>query len=350
MQHNPIPDYYPYVTRRLLELFQEGALTNIDTVDVEPDYGYVARITYNDGSHRITYGNDLGINAGAACDLAKDKGHSKFVLRAIGVNCPEGEEFLLPNWAEQVQSSPRQASNAQIRTTADAGNYIQEHIGYPVYIKPIDGSKGANIFKVDDPQELASVFDTYDAKKIRVAVVERPINMPDYRIVVLDGHLISAYQRIPLAVVGDGKRTISGLINALQAEYLAEGRDTKLASDDMRIITHLGKLGLSVDSIPSSEETIALLPISNLSAGGTSKDVSASINQRWVELAAYIAQNFNLRLCGLDLACKDITDASSPYSVLEVNASPGLDHYASSGEAQRKIVDELYTKVLNTHP
>jgi hypothetical protein len=36
------------------------------------------------------------------------------------------------------------------------------------------------------------------------------------------------------------------------------------------------------------------------------------------------------------------------YSVIEVNATPGLDHYASSGVEQSRIVDQLYTKVLNT--
>jgi hypothetical protein len=67
-------------------------------------------------------------------------------------------------------------------------------------------------------------------------------------------------------------------------------------------------------------------------------------------MAAYVASNFNLRLCGLDMGCADITDGNSPYSVLEVNHAPGLDHYALSGEAQKRLVHEFYTKVLNALP
>ncbi len=66
--------------------------------------------------------------------------------------------------------------------------------------------------------------------------------------------------------------------------------------------------------------------------------------------ASTIANNFNLRLCGVDLACADITDPDSDYSVLEVNASPGLDHYAASGAKQHQIVRDLYTKVFNALP
>jgi glutathione synthase/RimK-type ligase-like ATP-grasp enzyme len=65
-------------------------------------------------------------------------------------------------------------------------------------------------------------------------------------------------------------------------------------------------------------------------------------------LAAFVAESFNLRLCGLDLACEDINDPDSAYFVIEVNGAPGLDHYAMAGDAQQKIVDDLYTKVFNT--
>jgi D-alanine-D-alanine ligase-like ATP-grasp enzyme len=37
------------------------------------------------------------------------------------------------------------------------------------------------------------------------------------------------------------------------------------------------------------------------------------------------------------------TDA---YFILEINAAPGLDHYAKIGEAQKKIVEGLYLEVL----
>ena len=188
-------EHYPYVTRSLLRLFESGVLSNVSGLDVEPDYGYVARINYIDGSHRVTYGNDLGLNVGAACDLAKDKGHTKFILRQIGVNCPKGTEFILPWWAEKITPTQIARGNKTVRTSESAHEYIQTELGYPVYTKPVDGSKGGDIYKVHSKDELEETMALYDDKKVRVAIVEEPIIMPDYRIVSLDGELISAYER-----------------------------------------------------------------------------------------------------------------------------------------------------------
>lgn len=342
------PRHYPYVTRRLLHLFHAGDLNNVAGIDVEPNYGYTTRLHYKNGSHRITYGNDLGLNAAAACELANDKGHTKFILRTIGVACPKGREFLLPSWAERIRQSPHQAKNANIHVTDEANEYIAANLSYPVYVKPVSGSKGADIFKVYNADDLAAVFELFEEKKVRVAVVEEAINLPDYRIVTLDGELISAYQRIPLQVTGDGDHTIAELLTTLQERYEAEGRDTRIRLDDPQLLSHLGKLSLTLNSRPKADEAVVLSPVSNLSKGGTSVDVSKTIHPRWVKFASHVASNFNLRLCGLDLACEDITAFPSPHSVLEVNGSLGLDHYALSGESQQELVDRLYTKVLNT--
>jgi D-alanine-D-alanine ligase-like ATP-grasp enzyme len=342
-----VPSYYPYLTRRVLHLFDEGVLTRVSSIDVEPNYGYVARINYDNGSHRVTYGNDLGLNVGAACELAKDKGHSKFMLKVLDISVPEGAEFLLPTWAERVKRSPRQAANANIRETTDAVRYVEGRFGYPVFVKPIDGSKGAGISEVHDRAELLAAFEGLEEKKVRVVLVEEPIRLPDYRVVTLDGELISAYRRTPLAVVGDGAKTIAQLVDSLQQRYIEEGRDTRLFVDDERIATHLTKQGLSLESKLLSGRRAALLPISNLSAGGTSDDVSDVVHPHWVALAGDIARNFNLRLSGLDIACADISRPDSAYYVFELNAAPGLDHYALSGAAQRQVVDDLYARVLN---
>lgn len=343
-------DHYPYITRSLLELYDEGALPNVTDVVVESEYGYVANITYDDGSHRMTCGNDLGLNGSAAGDVARDKGHTKFFLRAWGIECPDGEEFLMPWWADTIRQSQVARGNTTIKTTNSAQEYIESTHGYPVYVKPVDGSKGAGVYKVHSANELPNILESYAEKRVRVAMVEESINMPDYRIVTLDGELISAYRRIPLAVTGNGKDNVRTLLEAVQQRYFEEGRDTRIDPNDPRILAQLRKQAVDFDHVPAAEAEIVLASISNLSAGGTSEDVSDRIAQRWVDLTAYVAKNFSLRLCGLDLACNDITNEHSDYSVIEVNAAPGLDHYASSGEEQSRKVRELYARVLNAYP
>lgn len=352
-EKRPIPDeraHYPYVTRSILRLMGKGALTNVTSVDVEPDYGYVTRISYTDGSHRITYGNDLGLNNAAACDLAKDKGHTKFMLRTMGVKCPDGDEFILPWWDEKIGSTQRERGNDGVKTADQAAAYVIDGMGYPVYVKPVDGSKGGDIFKTYSQAELEAVLELYNAKHIRVAMIEEPIQMPDYRVVSFDGELISAYRRIPLFVTGDGESTIGELVEGLQRQYASEGRDTRLDVSDERIQRHLAQQQLTAQHVLASGKSLTLAPVSNLSLGGTSEDVTETLDKRWSDLAAEIGENFNLRLLGVDLACEDITSPDASYSVIEVNAAPGLDHYALSGEKQRQLVDSLYTKVLNAFP
>jgi hypothetical protein len=42
----------------------------------------------------------------------------------------------------------------------------------------------------------------------------------------------------------------------------------------------------------------------------------------------------------------DIAKPPRRYWILEINDSPGLDHYAASGPKQARIVEEMYLKVL----
>ncbi len=340
-------EHYPYVSRSLIRLFNEGRLDNVKSVLVEPEYGYLASINYKDGSTRITYGNDLGLNTGTSGELAKDKGHTKFILRNLGVAVPEGREFLMPWWADTIRDKQRAHGHELSNIADEAFEYIADSLHYPVYVKPVAGSKGGDVYRVENNAELQEIFDIYDEKKIRLAVVEQAIPLPDYRIVMLDGDLISAYQRIPLAVQGNGIDSVERLLEKLQKNYEAQGRDTRLTPEDPRIIRYLGQKSLSMQHIPANGTRLTLASVSNLSAGGTSLDVSDTIAPQWLELSKKIAKGMNLRLCGVDLACADIASNDAAYAVLEVNAAPGLDHYASSGDEQRKIVDDLYVRVLN---
>jgi len=345
-----IPSHYPYVTRMVASLFAEGAFTDVADVDIEPEYGYVTRIRYTNGTHRMTRGNDVGLNPGAACEVVKDKAYTKYYLRRSGIDCPQGESFLLDWWADHIR--PRMASHGvtSLRSVGQAATYVHDTTGFPVYVKPVDGSKGANVWRVADDDGLARVLALFERERVKVALVEQEIDLPDYRVVVLDGRLISAYRRNPLAVTGDGESTISDLLSRLQGLYRGSGRDTILRTDDDRIATRLSAAGLTWDSVARKGERVRLHDISNLSAGGTADDVTDVVADRWQQLAATIAGLFDLRFCGVDLACADIASGEGPYAVIEVNAAPGLDHFVSVGARQEALVRELYLKVLNVPP
>jgi D-alanine-D-alanine ligase-like ATP-grasp enzyme len=181
----------------------------------------------------------------------------------------------------------------------------------------------------------------------RVALVQPLVAGLDYRVVVLDKEVISAYQRIPLNVIGDGRSTILQLLRKKQRSFVAASRDTRLKMDDPRIRQKLRHQGHTMRSVLSLGQQVFLLDNANLSSGGDALDVTSAIHSSLKKLAITVTKDMGLRLCGVDLLIVgDISKKPKKVSIIEINSAPGLDHYAQSGKAQEKIVEELYLKVL----
>lgn len=105
--------------------------------------------------------------------------------------------------------------------------------------------------------------------------------------------------------------------------------------------------GLNFRSIPDDGQKIYLLDNANLSTGGDSIDVTDKVHPAFRDLSVKLTRDMGLRLCGVDLMIDgDISQTPEIYWVLEINAAPGLDHYSKIGEAQEKIVEDLYLEVL----
>jgi D-alanine-D-alanine ligase-like ATP-grasp enzyme len=186
-------------------------------------------------------------------------------------------------------------------------------------------------------------------KNDRVALIQRPVRGRDYRIVVLDNTVISAYERIPLFVIGDGRSDIRALLRRKQKQFRRFGRDTRIDLDDIRISRKLGLQQLALRSVPERGERIFLLDHANLSAGGEALDVTKPIHPDFKKLAIRLTKDMGLRLCGVDLiVAGDIRQKPKKFWILEINAAPGLDHYVKSGPQQQKIVENLYLKVLKS--
>jgi len=184
-------------------------------------------------------------------------------------------------------------------------------------------------------------------KRDRVALVQEPVPGKDYRIVVLDKKIISAYERIPLSVTGDGRSTVKKLIAAKQREFVRNGRDTIIRARDLRIRARLARQGFTMRSVIARGERVFLLDNANLSTGGDPLDVTRAIHPGFKNIAVRLTRDMGLRMCGVDLIVNgDIAKRPGRYNVLEINAAPGLDHYVKAGKAQEKIVEDMYLEVL----
>lgn len=321
-----------FVIPILRELAQELGFV----LEVEPRFGYAARVVLPDGRTRYLRNTVFDLNGAGSTDIAKDKDYASFFLAKSGYPVPEGESFHTREWAKKIASD---------RTPERAWEYAQR-LGLPVIVKPNSKSQGAG---VSLPRTKRDFFRAVAraSQSERVFLVQRFVPGKDYRIVVLDSEVISAYERLPLAVTGDGRSTVLQLLEAKQREFDAMGRDTKLVLDDPRITETLHDGGRTRQSVLADGERIRLLPNANLSTGGDARDVTADLHPAWKTLAAQIARDMNLRYIGIDV----ITDTEllappGTYVVLEINAAPGLDNYAAMGETQVRIVRDLYRRVL----
>jgi D-alanine-D-alanine ligase-like ATP-grasp enzyme len=307
-------------------------------VIVEPEWGIAAQIIFKNGKKRYIRYSSLDLNTLGSSDIAKDKDYSTFFMRKLGYSTVEGKTFFSDQWAEMI------GSNQKIEK---AYAYAFK-LGFPVIVKPNSGSQGQNVALVHDKRTfykaLKRIFE-FD----KVSLVQRPVSGKDYRIVVLDGEVISAYQRVPLSVIGNGTSSIRALLKAKQKDFVKEGRDTRIKMDDPRILEKLARENKDINSVPKKDERVYLLDNANLSSGGDSLDVTSAMHKSVRKLAIQLTKDMGLRLCGVDMIIEgDIGAPLKKYWILEINAAPGLDHYAAGGTAQKKIVDDLYLQILKS--
>ena len=306
-------------------------------VVLEPTWGIVGQITFRGGKKSYFRYNTLDLNPVGASDVAKDKDYAAFFMRKMGYPALRGRTFFRDDFADAIAS--KQDTHAALR-------YAQHR--YPLVAKPNSGSQGVGVALVSNERELKRALKEI-FKNDRVALLQRPVKGRDYRIVVLDDQVISSYERVPLNVVGDGRSTISKLLQNKQHAFIASSRDTRIKLDDPRIKAKLRAQQLTLRSVPNKDAQIFLLDNANLSSGGDAIDVPSIVHPSFKRLAIQLTKDMGLRLCGVDMMIEGtIAAAPQKYWILEINAAPGLDHYVKTGKEQKKIVEEMYLKVLKS--
>lgn len=302
---------------------------------LEPEHGFVGRIEFPNGRFSYFWDNKFNLNSISSVKIAQDKGYAEFFLRTFGYSVPESMTFLRDRFLKHVPGG---------RNLERAVEYA-EKLGWPVVIKPCNMSQGRLVALVASAEELrdwaARIFAV-----TRVLLIQRYCRGLDYRFIVLDERVIAAYERRPLAVTGDGDSTIAALLRQKQELFVRQGRDTVIDMADDRMTMTLRRRGLSLDSVLPIGVEERVLPIANLSLGGTSHDVLPHVHPTFLDLVARIAADMDLRFCGVDLIADDVSAPVREYTVLEVNSAPGLDNYESSGPAHDAKVDALYLEVL----
>ncbi|MFZ2149906.1 MAG: cyanophycin synthetase [Minisyncoccia bacterium] len=335
MRKNKSKPTTPYLTELIVKLAPKiGA-----KVVVEPEWGIAAQIIYKNGIVRSLRMYSLDLNHIASADIARDKDYAKFFMKKKNYPVADGITVFKDDWARAVNSN----------RVVSFGLKYAKAMGFPVIAKPNSKSQGSGVSLAGNAKELTRALNEI-FKSDRVALIEKYLPGRDYRVVVLDGEIISAYERIPLSVVGDGKSSIIKLLQKKQKGFILSGRDTKINFKDERMKIKLRKQGLGFANILAEGRKVFLLDNANLSTGGDAVDVTNTIHDGFYKIATSLTRDMGLRMAGVDIMVTkgDITESpkNSPYYIIEINAAPGLDHYVTTGPKQRKNVEKMYLKVL----
>src|SRR5690625_1034399 len=218
-----------------------------------------------------------------AVEIGMNKQKTKELLTKAEVPVPKGKEFI-NNYSEN-----------------DVINYA-ESLGYPVVVKPKDGSFGRGVIsQIMNNDELKEALHhlRYELKENEI-LLEKHITGNDYRLYVVGDKVEGAILRIAPNVIGDGTKTIETLI---KEKNNLRNLNPRLATcpirTDNEAITYLNKNNYNLNSIPKENETVYINDKANIYLGGYPVEV-------------------------LD----ELSDAIKEIAIQAINAVPGLNHGA----------------------
>lgn len=214
----------------------------------------------------------------------------------------------------------------------------------PVVVKPNNGMQGDGVFvDIHSWDSFSQAFDSVASRK-GLVLVERFHPGQDHRVLVVDGEVVAATRRLAAHVVGDGESTIAQLVEAKNAIRPAIHKKIKL---DDTAIRYIGRIGLTVSSIPAKDDTIQLRGTANLHTGGDAMDATDLLTSEQIEYVRRAARTIpGLRIAGFDLLIPQEPGGDKPV-ILEINENPmiSMHHFPAIGlprDAAKAVVDAMF--------
>lgn len=310
------------------ELLLEAADRLSLRVELEPEFGFVGAV-YS-GERRMRWrGGLFDINSAASSALTRDKGYAIAQLIGAGLRVPRTRSFFAPDFE----------AFARLRGSAAACRFARE-LGYPVFVKPNEGSQAYGALKAEDDDQLCWALERAFARHDgRVSLVQEYIAGQELRFLVLDGALQFAYRKVPLVLQGDGTLSLRELLLAAQREQLARwGKSFEI--DDERLWEGFQRRGLRADSKPRGE-----LPLADglsLELGAGPEMVKPPQNESDQACAAMKA--LGLRYGSVDAIR---ADKDGQLYIIEVNSAPGVTGLAARGYKDEALA--LYCAILQAY-
>lgn len=240
---------------------------------------------------------------------------------------------------------PVPEAHAATNLTDTERAFLQRH--GTLAVKPCRGDRGLGVtLDVRTNEELERAWQR--ARPHGPVLLERQVAGRSYRVFVIDGRPVAAYEKRPPHVDGDGRRSVFDLVEALNADprrgpaHLA--RPLLPIAPDGEMEECLEAHGLTLDSVPEEGRRVTLRTFASLSTGGDARDVTDQAHPENLDLAARAAALLDVDVAGVDLIAQDL---NTPGAVLlEVNSMPGVRGHLYPAEGLPRPVLDLFLDYL----
>ncbi len=259
--------------------------------------------------------------------ISRDKDLTKQLLQSCGVPVPEG---------------------SFVRNAAEAWEEA-ESIGVPVVVKPYDGNHGRGVFTNLHTQEQVEAAYEAALNEGSGVIVERFIEGGEHRLLVVNGKLIAANKGEEAWITGDGRSTVSQLIDTQLNSDPRRGDEEEFPLNLIRLENEpvarleLERQGFTADSVLPQGKRVLVLRNGNMAF-----DVTDEVHPDVAAAAVLASQIVGLDIAGVDLVTTDVSQPleATRGAIVEVNAGPGLLMHLKPAVGEPRPVGEAIVNSL----
>ncbi len=285
-------------------------------------HDWIVEVTRDGRVHHV-FGYDLGLNASTTHRLCNDKAATFEVLNTHGIAAIPHHLFLHPRWLDYVALDGNWARILEAFAACNNDAVVKDN----------EGTGGKEVLRATSVKELEQAATAIFERARSIAISPYVDIQVELRFVLLDGAPLLAYAKDRPVVIGDGKRSISELIAALD---LPEGVDREILAEIASVHP--------AAHVPDADEVISVQWRHNLGKGGTPRmlDIADPGIADALDLARAAAAHTNLRFGSVDIAIVDGTPL-----VLEINSGVMLEHLSDAASDGAALTDRIYHAVLD---
>lgn len=217
-------------------------------------------------------------------------------------------------------------------TSLDAAKAFLNDQRGPIVIKPADGTGGGRGVTTGIKTDAALVAAARHAAGFNTRLLaEEQLTGQSFRLLYLDGKYLDAIRRESPVVTGDGRSSLTKLVERENSARESVENITALSPllIDQEAKNTLAAQSLTPAYVPKQGEIVRVKLAVNENAAAQNHVVRDLVNSQIIETGAKLVREFGIGFAGLDVTADDISASVSDERVIfnEINVNPGIHHH-----------------------